>query len=405
MLVTHMAEPSPHGRILLFVNMAHAFDHFVLLIYPTAVIAIAAASGASYASMIGLSTGCFLAFGLVSLPVGWMADRVGRRALMAAFFLGCGASCLGIATANGPIAFAVWLTILGIFGAIYHPVGSALLVSHAERLGRSLGRNGVWGNLGAASAAGVTAFLAASFGWRAAFIVPGAVGLVLGVAFLLAVPREAPGAVRPEQSRPTAARPNNVILLGLVFLVALAAGGMTFNIVTIAIPKVIDERLGLPLPLTLVGSLATGIFILGALTQLVIGRLVDRVDLPRLFACLSVLQPLGLALAALTEGVPMLLGLTFTLAAIYGQVVVNDAIIAHYVPSELRARAFGIRYFIGFSVSGLAVPLIALLHSHGGFGTVLGGTALVAAAIFLSAVTFYVLIRAGKPLQRPVAAP
>ncbi len=400
-----MAEPSPHGRILLFVNMAHAYDHFVLLIYPTAVIAIAAASGASYASMIGLSTGCFLAFGVISLPVGWMADRIGRRALLAAFFLGCGAACLGVATSDGPVAFAVWLTILGIFGAIYHPVGSALLVSHAERLGRSLGRNGVWGNLGAASAAGVTAFLAASFGWRAAFIVPGAVGLLLGVAFLVAIPRETPGAASVGESRPMAARPSNAVLLGLVFLVALAAGGMTFNIITIAIPKVIDERLGLPLPLTLVGSLATTIFILGALTQLVVGRLVDRVDLSRLFACLGAVQPLGLALAALTQGVPMLLGLTLTLAAIYGQVVVNDAIIAHYVPPELRARAFGIRYFLGFSVSGLAVPLIALLHSYGGFATVLGGTSLIAAAIFLSAVIFYVLTRPTKQLESPVPAP
>lgn len=400
-----MVQRSLSRRILLFVNFAHAYDHFVLLIYPTAVIAIAAASGASYAAMIGLSTGCFLAFGLVSLPVGWVADRLGHRALLATFFLGCGVSCLGIATADGPVAFAVWLTILGVFSGIYHPVGSALLVRHAERLGRALGRNGVWGNLGAASAAGVTALLAAMFGWRFAFIAPGALGLLLGLAFLVAVPGDAPGAVPVDRSKPVTARPRHPLALAALFLVALAAGGMTFNIATIALPKVIDDRLGLDLPLTLVGSLTTAVFILGALTQVTMGRLVDRIELPRLFLGLGAAQPLGLTLAALTQGVPMLLGLTLTMAAIFGQVVVNDAMIARYVPAEARSRAFGIRYFIGFSMSGLAVPLIALMHARGGFVAVLVGTALIAAAVLLSAASFYALTRPARLAERPLSAP
>ncbi len=47
-----------------------------------------------------------------------------------------------------------------------------MLVSHARRLGRDLGVNGVGGNLGAATASGLTALLASGFGWQAAFIVP-----------------------------------------------------------------------------------------------------------------------------------------------------------------------------------------------------------------------------------------
>ena len=51
-------------RTLRFVNVAHALDHFVLLIYPTAVIAIAARTGLEYGELIGLATGAFVAFGL-----------------------------------------------------------------------------------------------------------------------------------------------------------------------------------------------------------------------------------------------------------------------------------------------------------------------------------------------------
>ena len=139
-------------RTLRFINVAHALDHFVLLIYPTAVIAIAAQTGLGYGELIGLATGAFVAFGLCSLPMGWLADRFGRRNMLAVFFLSYGLSCLGVASASSPLAFALWLCVLGFASAIYHPVGSTMLVSHARRLGRELGINGVWGNFGAASA-------------------------------------------------------------------------------------------------------------------------------------------------------------------------------------------------------------------------------------------------------------
>lgn len=380
-------------RTLLFVNAAHALDHFVLLIYPTAVIAIAAQTNLSYAELIGLTTGAFVAFGLCSLPMGWLSDRFGRRNMLAVFFIGYGLSCLGVASADRPAAFAGWLLVLGVASAIYHPVGSTMLVSHARQLGRDLGVNAVWGNLGAASAAGVTALVAANFGWRFAFILPGLVCLVLGAAFIALVPGDGnPSANRSGKaelipvSRPVA--------LLVVFAVAIIAGGMTFNITTIALPKVIDERLGLDLPLALIGSLATLVFVFGAATQWLMGRLVDRYTLPALFVGLALFQPLGLALAATTSGVPLLIGLVMTMAAIYGQVVVNDAMVARYVPAQHRAKAFSVRYFLGFTVSGFVVPMLALLHAQGGFGLVLAGATVFGLIVWCASLAFFFLAQA-----------
>jgi MFS family permease len=384
------------------VNLAHALDHFVLLIFPTAVIAIAAEGGGPYAELIGLSTGAFVAFGLFSLPAGWLADRIGRRNLLAVFFLGCGGACLGLATAATPIAFALWLLALGVFSAIYHPVGSAMLVTHARQLGRDLGINGVWGNLGAAFAAGVTALLAAAFGWRASFILPGLVCVASGIAFLRLVPGDGVGHGAGRKDGPATIRVARPLLLALIFAAAVIAGGMTFNVTTIALPKVIDERLGTALPLTLVGSLATLVFIFGALTQLLVGRLVDRVPIPRIFVALAALQPLGLWLAAVSSGLPLLVGLALVMAAIYGQVIVNDAMIARYIPATHRAKAFGLRYFLGFATSGLAVPLIGLLHGSGGFPFLLAVTGLFGAAIFASAVVLLLATRGG-PAHTPAA--
>ncbi|MGQ7794279.1 MFS transporter [Faunimonas sp. B44] len=387
-------------RTVRFVNLGHALDHFLLLIYPTAVLAIAAETGQSYGTLIALSTGAFVAFGLLSLPMGSLSDRFGRRTLFAAFFIGSGLSCFGLASADRPFEFALWLTVLGAFAAIYHPVGSTMLVANAGRLGRDLGINGVWGNGGAALASAVTAFLAASLGWRAAFLVPGAVCLAVGIAFLWLVPRDHARPGQGAASAPAVRFLHPAMLMGL-FALAIVAGGMTFNIVTIALPKIVDERMGAELPLWLTGSLATTVFTVGALTQLTVGRLVDTVTLPRLFLGLSVLQPVGLGIAAFQTGTPMLFGIALAMAAIYGQVVVNDAMIARYVPGDWRARAFSVRYFLGFATSGFAVPLIAVLHGAGGFVAVLLVAASAGLAIFLCAAAFLALSQARTPDPLP----
>ena len=82
-----------------------------------------------------------------------------------------------------------------MFGAIYHPVGIAMLVSGRDKVGRVLGVNGVYGNFGVALAALIAGALAYWINWRAAFLIPGAISIAIGVAFALLVPA-APKAAR-----------------------------------------------------------------------------------------------------------------------------------------------------------------------------------------------------------------
>src|ERR1700739_2906552 len=92
-----------------FMNWAHALDHFVILIYPTVVIELAAVYGRSYASLIALATASFVAFGLFSLPAGWLGDHWSRRNLMIAFYFGCGVSLVAAALAPSLTALAIAL--------------------------------------------------------------------------------------------------------------------------------------------------------------------------------------------------------------------------------------------------------------------------------------------------------
>ena len=162
------------SRQLLFLNLAHAYDHFFLLIFPTAVLALAPAWGMSYGEALAFGTAAFVAFGLGTLPVGWLGDRWSRTRLMTIFFVGLGGSAILIGLASGPVSLVIGLALLGLFASIYHPVGTALVVQSAGGSGRALGINGVFGNLGVAGAGLITGATAAWLGWRAAFILPGA---------------------------------------------------------------------------------------------------------------------------------------------------------------------------------------------------------------------------------------
>ena len=179
---------TPALRQIVFINTAHTFTHYSLLILPTAVLAMAVPGGPfgeSYGPILALATGMFVFYGLLSLPQGWLAQRVGRKVLMTAFFLGTGLGLIGAGLAHSPVVLAVSLAFAGAFAAIYHPIGTTMLVEAAgDKPGKSIGVNGVFGNLGVALAPVVTAFLANQIGWRAAFVAPGILCALIGLLWM-----------------------------------------------------------------------------------------------------------------------------------------------------------------------------------------------------------------------------
>jgi len=139
------------------------------------------------------------------------------------------------------------------------------------------------------------------------------------------------------------------------------------------------------LPIMLTGGLATGVFLCGALTQLVVGRLVERFPPHFVFVGTAALQLTGLAIASLSTGVPLLVGLALAMSGIYGQVTVNDVVIARFTADAWRGRVYAVRFFLGLGTAGFAVLALGLLHDRGGFDLVLG-VLLSLAVIFVCAV-------------------
>src|SRR6202142_2544428 len=286
-------DESARRRSIAFLNWAHALDHFVLLIYPTVVIGLEVIYQRPYAEMIALSTAAFVAFGVFSLPAGWLPDRWSRRNMMAAFYIGCGVSLIGVALAPNLVGLAVAMFALGVFAAIYHPVGMAMLIEASGARGRTLAFNGVCGNLGVSLAAGISAALATWFGWRTAFFAPAVISIATGIVYLWLTPDDRHHAKTRKSAPAVPLTPRLAgMLFGLFIVIALSAG-LVFNVLTIALPKIVDERLSADMPLVLVGSIATAVLICGALAQLTVGRLVERITPHMLFAIITGLGFLG----------------------------------------------------------------------------------------------------------------
>jgi MFS family permease len=366
------APPDADGiarREIAFINAAHAITHYALLILPTAVLAMARPGGefgGEYGPIVALATGMFVLYGVGSLPQGWLAARFGRKVLMTAFFLGTGAALAATAFVSSPLGLAVVLAVAGLFAAIYHPIGTAMLVDAAgAKVGRVIGVNGVFGNFGVALAPVVTAFLAQQFGWRAAFLVPGLICVALGFAGMR---HPVDGGAHHEAGKTFPIIPAALVRRAVVILLLLSiVSGLVFNAYTLLIPKLMQERLANdPGLLPLVGVLAFFVTLCGAATQFTVGRLIDKTTLKRVFLPMSlVLVPAMTALSMAYGWIALLLA-GIVAAVIFGQVTVSETMTARYISPPMRAKMYSVRFFVAFLGSAAAAPLVGFLHERTG---------------------------------------
>jgi MFS family permease len=363
-----MNSPS---RVIAFVNAGHFIDHYAMLIFAAAVIVMGPALGMAYSELLPYATPGFVAFGAGSLITGWLGDRWSRRHMMVIFFAGIGLSMIAVGFVETPLQLGAALLAIGMFASIYHPVGTAMIVSYAEKLGREMGVNGVWGNLGVASSALVTGVIGQYFGWRAAFIIPGIVTIGIGIAFAMMVVHEDRTGSKQAAAQARIAKKDMWRVILALFIVVIAIS-TTFNAVTVALPKLFAERLAdMTKSPALLGVIAAGVYVFGAMTQYTIGKLIDRYSLKAVSLPLSLLLAPFLYMAATLSNLPLILASIGIVMGAFGQVTVNDAMVGKYTTDEWRSRAYSVRYFVGFTAAGASVGLVAWLYERGGFTTML----------------------------------
>jgi len=160
------------------------------------------------------------------------------------------------------------------------------------------------------------------------------------------------------------------VLLSL--LIVVIAISTTFNAITVSLPKLFAERLAdLTHSPALLGLIAAGVYVFGAMTQYTVGKLIDRHSLKAVFVPLSVLLAPLLYFAATLNNLGLIVVTIGVVIGLFGQVTINDAMVGKYTAEEWRSRAYSVRYFVGFSAAGASVGLVAWLYAQGGFTTML----------------------------------
>ena len=395
-----------HRINFFFLNIGHFFDHMFVLIFATvAALSLTTEWGMTYSELILYATPGLVAFGALAVPVGWLADKWSRESMMAIFFIGIGASTAFTALAETPLQIGIGLLFIGIFAAIYHPVGIAMVVHGREKTGIPLAINGIFGNMGIAVAALMTGLLIDTNGWRAAFVVPGLISIGFGFAYILFI-RAGRAARAAEVASGVAAKKAGagtmtidrtlIIRTFAIIFTTTAIGGFIMRSTTFALPKIFDERLtDIANSATLIGMYSFLVFAVAAFAQLAVGYLIDRYSIRIIFAVVAALQAIFFVIMVNLTGLPALLISLGFMMVVFGQIPINDVLVGRITRSEWRSRAYALRYVITFSVSATAIPLIAWIHAEWSFVILFIMMAIGAAGTFT--VVFFLPNAIAKP--------
>jgi MFS family permease len=367
-------------------NIAHAIDHLMLLVFATAVGAIAKDFQlATWQELMPYTVGAFFMFGLGALPSGKLGDLWGRRIMMLIFFFGIGVSGFLVSLSQSPLQLAFALAVMGAFSSIYHPVGIPMLLQGVTKPGAVIGLNGLSGNLGIALAALMTGYLVSVSGWRAAFIVPSILAIIAGVVFALVVPKETVAPAKRNTKR-LAIDPELRKRVLLIMTLMATSGSMLFNFSTNGNGEFLKSRFPEMAsdPATL-GILLAIVYTIASFTQVAVGKLIDTYPLKRIMISILLLQAPMLLLAAYSTGWTLFFVMILFMMLIFGAIPFTDAIISRFVDDQMRSRVSGVRLTVSFGASSLAVWLIGPVVKSAGFTTLLIVMACIASITLLFA--------------------
>lgn len=96
-------------RALGFANLGHYYNHVIMLLYPTVVLALEGLFDLSYGDLLSLAFPGFVLFGIAALPAGWLADRWSTRGMMTIYFFGTGAATALTGFARSPFELGAGL--------------------------------------------------------------------------------------------------------------------------------------------------------------------------------------------------------------------------------------------------------------------------------------------------------
>lgn len=347
---------------------AHSLSHFFQLVLAPLFPLISRELGLSFAAL-GFVMVVFFSLSALLQPIaGFLVDRIGGREVLLGGVALMTLGALVMSFAGGLGVLAAGAAIMGMGNSVFHPADFAILNGRVSqpRLGYAFSAHSVAGQLGFAAAPLFSGALGAAFGWHAALLACGAIGLV--VVILLFANAHLLHVSEPAQKKQAAAHEARVLLAAPVlmcfgfFLVwgAAYAGLSGFGIAAM------QQQYGVAL--TLASSAITTYMLCNAGGMLAGGVVAARTSRHDVVAAAGFsaagLMLLLVASSAIPGGaLPAMLGLAGFCAGItYPS---RDLIVRASTPPGATGRVYGFVY-AGLDVGSLATPMFYGLLIDGG---------------------------------------
>lgn len=387
-----------------FSNIGHFYIHLFTSIYAVIVLQLEKDWHAPYEDLLELWTVGSLLVGLMALPAGRLSDIWTARTMMIVFFMGMGVASIVCGLAAGPTTMMLGLAALGVFAAIYHPVGIPWLIRNVERgTGKMLALNGVFGSIGTGAAGVVAGALTAWLGWRAAFIIPGAICLVTGLAMLYFMLAGRLEAAPPQKTAQAPQSRGDAVRVFFVLIVAMFLGSTVYHSMQNGLPKVFAEELRSAIgdgPMG-AGILTSVVFVAGGVMQIIGGFLADRFPLKLVYLLCWFWQTIFLGLAAAVGGFGLVGIAALTVMANVAASPAENIMLARYAPERHHGLAFGCKFVLAFLAAPAAIQLIVFLRElTGGMSWLFGGLGFAGLVVVMLILTLPVR-DAGQAATRP----
>jgi len=389
-------------NILVVTCFGHFMSHYNMLVFPAIVLPLTSILDMDMASVLNLCFWQYLLFGLMALPWGIAGDKLNGKSLTMLMFVGAGVcAILSALFVRHPTALCLALAGIGLFSAIYHPIGMGLISKGISRVSLAMGYNAVFGGLGLALAPIMTGLAVWAGGPRFALAVLGVLNLLgVGLLFLMPLSEEPISATSSGESSE-----EGYVAAFLVLLIAMMLGGVAYTGASVIIPSYLQlKTLAIvewlsqvsheAVPQNFVANILTSlVFGVGMLGQYVGGHVGERY--PKRYSYLlfhALCIPASLSIAFTLNG-----SLVASAAAYFffllGMQAIENTLVAVYAPRRLHHSAYGLKFIVTFGIGALAVKMIQPIEAWWGISSVFIVLCVVSALIVLTVITLILVTR------------
>ncbi len=297
----------------------------------------------------------YFSFGLLAPASGYLADRFGSRPVLLVGIVAMAAASIAVAAARNIYTLAAALAALGLAAALYHPAGLSLIARRVGAVEKAMAYHGIFGTVGLALGPLATGAIAATVGWRWAYVWLGVALAALAATFAL-YGRGVAGSPRP-RARDVPLPSRTILPALLLFYVFAIMNGFIFHGATTFLPTHLGAVKGL-----FVGNAATtAVLLVGIGGQYVGGFLSSRWRyelflMSAMLTCGAALYLLGVLGGSLLFAPALAYGF-----AHFSTQPAANALVSRLASARRQGVAFGVGFFLSFGVGSLGTGAVGFI--------------------------------------------